>query len=691
MKNLILTIVILVFGINLFAKDINPDIKPEPLASTGFTFPDYVVVTMANGLKVYIVQDKEQPTVAFRLMVFGGTSVEGKKAGVADLMSGMLTKGTKTRNASQIASTMDGIGASLSSSATTDYYTVYAEGLKKHQKLILEVMSDVLLNPTFPMDEFIKLQQQTLAGIQYEKSNSGTIAQALSRMAIYGSEHPYSQRKTEASVNSLNVNDLKEYHSLWTNPENASLAVVGDINPNEIVKELETLFKNWKKGKTPNIEVPAPSQMPKGVYFVNRPGSVQSSLIITSNTVPYNNLDFDKLGLAAQVIGGANGRLYKTLREKHSFTYSPYGFHTSTKYANRFAAVAEVATAKTDSSVAVIFGELNDLMQNKPSKEELESVRTSFIGNYNMSFENSLFIASLIQNEEFYGKRINEIKNYTSKLLSLVPDDITTIVQNYINPANAQIIVVGDPSIVESLEKYGQVYKYDLDLNPLTGKDAKIEKINLSVDELISKYEKALGGKTNIQKILTLNAKSEAELSAGGQVIPGLVFSQKKAPNKLYNMSDFGVFKSEVWIDGENAWSAQSGQPAVAKEGNEKERMMFEAELFSVLALKKYGYKLEVLGKQGNFILMSAIGKSGNESTYYFNTDTYLLDKLELYVEGNVGIKEIWSIISEDYALFEGVMLPKTQITKTPNFTITQKTSYELNKEAPDEVFIPQK
>jgi hypothetical protein len=113
--------------------------------------------------------------------------------------------------------------------------------------------------------------------------------------------------------------------------------------------------------------------------------------------------------------------------------------------------------------------------------------------------------------------------------------------------------------------------------------------------------------------------------------------------------------------------------------------------MFSVLALKKHGYKLEVLGKQGNYILMSAVGKAGNESTYYFDSNTYLLDKLELYIEGNVGIKEIWSIISEDYALYEGVMLPKTQITKTPNFTITQKTSYEINKDITDEVFVPQK
>ncbi len=678
-------------SLNLNAKDINPDIKPEPLKSVGFEFPEYTVEYLSNGLKVFIVKDYEQPTVAFRLMIFGGTSVDGEKAGISEMTASMLTKGTTKRSALDIAKAIDGVGATLTSSATTDYYTIYAESLTKHYKLILEMMADILLNPKFTPDEFVKLQQQTIAGIEYEKSNSGSIAQALSRMTVYGKDHPYAKRKTEKSISSININDLKEYHSRWAKPNNASLVVVGDVDKNEIIKELEEYFKIWKKSDVPKIVIPGIQSMPKGTYFVSRPGSVQSSMILTTKTIPYNDRDYDRLHITSEIIGGANGRLYQTLREKYSFTYSPYGFLTSTKYANRFAAIAEVAAEKTDSSITVIMNELVDLANNSPKQDELDRVRSSFIGNYYMSFENSLFIASLIQNEDFYGKNINDLKNYDKNINSFTTVDITSMTSKYINTNDAQLIIVGDPSIIPSIEKYGQIYTYNLDLEPLSGLDGKIEKISMNADNLISKYENAIGGKENIGKINTLNAVSTAELSVNGQVVPGEVVSQKKAPNKLYNVSDFGIFKSEIWVNGIGAWSSQSGQPSVAQEGEAKEKMMFEAEMFSVLALKKHGYTLEVLGKQDKYILMSAKSKSGTVSTYYFDKDNFLLIKLEFSIEGPNGVKEIWSIVSEDYADYQGVKLPKVQKTISPSFIIKIMTNYEVNREIDDAVFMPQK
>ncbi|MBX3044502.1 MAG: insulinase family protein [Candidatus Kapabacteria bacterium] len=691
MYKLFLFITLLFVNISLLAKDFNPDLMPEPLEETGFKFPDYIVNTLENGLKVYVIQDKEQPVVSFRLMIFGGASVEGTKAGVAELTTSMLTKGTQKRSAGDIAEIIDGMGATLSSSATSDYWTIYAEGLKKYESTLLDVMADILLNPKFDTQEFLKIQQQTLAGLQFEKSNSGELAQALSRIAVYGKDHPYAQRKTEQSVNSINVNDLKEFHKLWTKPNNASIAVVGDVDPDIIVKKLEELFKNWSKSEVPAINVPEATPMPKGIYFVNRSGSAQSSIIITTNTIPYNHIDLERLKLASALIGGSNGRLYQTLREKYSFTYSPYGFHTSTKFANRFAAVAEVAKAKTDSSIALVISELNDIISNSPKSEELERVRTSLLGNYNMSFENSLFIASLIQNEEFYGKRINEIKTYASKIKSLTPNDITTAVKSYINPDNAQIIVVGEPAIASELEKYGIVFKYDLDLNALSGKDGKTEKISLSAKDLINRYEKAIGGKSNVEKITSLNVISEAELNVGGQMLQGQVLSQKKLPNKLYNVSDFNVFKSQVWVDGENAWSSQGDQESIIQEGDDKKRMFFDAEIFPILTLQKYSYKLEVQGKQGNSILLMATSETGSDKTYYFNADNYLLEKEEFLIDSGIGMSEIWSISYSDYQDFQGIKLPTVQVTRTPNFVITMKSNYEINPEIEEEVFKPQK
>ncbi len=689
MKKIFLLIILIFATINIFAQDINPDVMPEPLQSVEFQFPNHTVRTLSNGLKVIIIEDSEQPTIALRLMIYGGKSVETDKSGIAELTANMLTKGTKTRTASQIANSLDGVGASIISNAADDYYYLYADGLKKHSKLLLEILSDVLLNPTFPVDEFLKLQQQTIAGIQYEKSNPSNAAHKLSRIAIYGKNHPYSKYKTTESINSINIDDLKKYHSTWANPTNASLAVVGDVKPDEIVKELEKYLKSWKSGKTPKIEIPSAQQLPKGIYFINRKGAVQSSIVASTLTVPYNNIDYDAIKLASRVIGGENGRLYQTLREKYSFTYSPYAFVTSTKYANRFSAVADVATEKTDSSLAVILDELNDLKNNTPSKDEIKRVKTSYLGNYNMSFENSMNVATIIQDGDFLGKNINEIKNFPKKIESLTPSDITLMVKNFIEPENLRIIIAGDPSILPTIEKYGQIYQYDLDLNALDGADAKLEKVSISANDLIAKYEKAIGGKDNIQKIQTINATSIAQITVNGQVFDGEVLSQKKAPNKLYNYTNFNIFNNESWVDGENCWIGAKGQESSLQTGESKDKMLFDAELFSVLALTKHNYTLKVLGKSNNKILMSAVSPAKAESIYYFDADNYLLEKIDLDLVSPDGSKEIWSIVTSDYKLFDGVMLPTTQKTISPNFVITLKTNYTINQEIEDSVFKP--
>lgn len=690
MKYIISLTLILFSFVRMNSQDINPDEKPLPLKEAGsFKFPDYTVQTLSNGLKVFIIEDNEQPTVAYRLMIGGGTSVEGPKSGIAEITASMLTKGTKSKSAAQIASQMDGVGATLASSASTDYYIIYADGLKKHSKLIIESLADVLLNPTFPEDEFLKMQQQIIAGLQYEKSDAGAIAQQLARIAAFGKEHPYSARKTEESVNSIKVSDLQEFHSAWAKPNNATIAVVGDVKAKEVIAELEKYFKNWKKSDVPAIKIPNINTMPKGVYFVNRKGAVQTSLIVTSVGVPLNNIDYDNLRMATNLIGGDNGRLFQTLREKYSFTYSPYAFLTQNKFANRFAAVADVGAEKTDSSLIVIMNELKDLASNTPSKEELLRVKTSFLGAYAMSFENSMSVAARIQTDDFNGIKISETKNYSKKIESINPSDITSAVKSFISSDNVRIIAVGDPAIAPSLEKYGQVYYYDLDLNPLSGADAKIEKISMSPKELIAKYEKALGGSENISKIRSINASSMAELNAGGQRFEGEVLNQKKTPNKVYNYSDFGVFNSQAWVDGENCWTGMKGMEATMQYGDSKAKMMFEAELFPVLALEKYDFKLEVLGTQAGMILMNVTDKSGALSTYYFNKDSFLLEKIDLYLNSPDGKQEIWSQVSADYAEFEGVKLPKLQKTISPNFVITLKTNYTINPEIDDAVFKP--
>jgi len=684
MKYLNLFIILLLLSIKAMTQEININQKPEPLSEFEFKFPKYKVERLKNGLKVFLIEDKEQPTIAFRVLIKGGSSVDSEKSGIADLTSGLLTKGTKNYNADQIANTLDGVGASISASANADFISIYAQSLKKHEELLLKMLKEVILEPTFPKSEFEKLQKQTIASIQYEKSNPSTLAQSLSRIAIYGEEHPYAKRNTEESINSITRDDIINYYNKWFKSNNATIAVIGDFEEKEILQDLENSFSDWSKGELTNIELPNVKTLPKGVYFVSRPNSVQSSIVVTTLTVPIKNRYYETLGLASNIIGAFSGRLFMTLREKYSYTYTPFGFQTRTRAINRFACGADVAKDKTDSAISVILSELQSLTIDPPSDEEFNRIRQYSLGSYLMSMESSTFIASLIQNTDFYGLMIEELPKYPNRLQSMTPYDIRIVANEYINPKNAQIIVVGDPSIKESLTKFGQLFEYDLDLNKV---DLKLERIKLTVEELLEKYIDAIGGINTINKINAIESKATSEMNINGQVFSGDIYTIKTKDGRMYEKSDFRLFYSETWVDSNQAWINIQNTTTELKD-KELYRILFDANIFPLLNFSKFNIKSNILGKNSKYTVLETINRNAEKNIYYFNNNNYLLAKKETIINRE-NLIELFTEIYEDYQKIDGILLPTKITNKSETMNSITYHNYVINPKFDENIFKP--
>lgn len=684
MKYLNLFIILLLLSIKAMTQEININQKPEPLSEFEFKFPKYKVERLKNGLKVFLIEDKEQPTIAFRVLIKGGSSVDTEKSGIADLTSGLLTKGTKNYNADQIANTLDGVGASISASANADFISIYAQSLKKHEELLLKMLKEVILEPTFPKSEFEKLQKQTIASIQYEKSNPSTLAQSLSRIAIYGEEHPYAKRNTEESINSITRDDIINYYNKWFKSNNATIAVIGDFEENQILQDLEKAFSDWSKGEVTNIELPNVKTLPKGVYFVSRPNSVQSSIVVTTLTVPIKNRYYETLGLASNIIGAFSGRLFMTLREKYSYTYTPFGFQTRTRAINRFACGADVAKDKTDSAISVILSELQSLTIDPPSDEEFNRIRQYSLGSYLMSMESSSFIASLIQNTDFYGLMIEELPKYPNRLQSMTPYDIRIVANEYINPKNAQIIVVGDPSIKESLTKFGQLFEYDLDLNKV---DLKLERIKLTVEELLEKYIDAIGGINTINKINAIQSKATSEMNINGQVFSGDIYTIKTKDGRMYEKSDFRLFYSETWVDSNQAWINIQNTTTELKD-KELYRILFDANIFPLLNFSKFNIKSNILGKNSKYTVLETINRNAEKNIYYFNNNNYLLAKKETIINRE-NLIELFTEIYEDYQKIDGILLPTKITNKSETMNSITYHNYVINPKFDENIFKP--
>ncbi len=678
MKSIV--IIAILFNVAFLNAETQLDIsqKPAPTKEIEFKFPEFKEKTLSNGLKLFIIENNEQPTLALNIIIPGGNSMDGDKPGLAELTARMLTRGNDDMSALDIAKTLDGVGASISASSSADYINIYAECLKKHSNLVLDILSKVIIEPSFDDDELDKLKKQKISEIMYDKSQPHEIASTMTKIALYGLNHPYSLIPTENTIQKINHDDISDFHLKYFIPNNASLAIIGNVKADDITKEIEKYFKNWKKGKIPQIKISEPKPLPLGVYFIPRKGSVQSTINISSLTTNYSNQDYETIDLAAALIGsGFGSRLTRTLREKYAYTYTPYGYQTTAKYINRFSCGADVRNNVTDSAITIILEQLKLLTQQQPTEEEVFRTKRYKVGTFQMSFENSEFIAQLIQNSWLQGVHISKVKSYPQRYMSLSPFNVRRVAEDYLNPKKAYIIVIGNPEIKKKLETFGSIYEYNTDFEPVTGASAQMKEVSLDASDLIKKYINAVGGNVAIDTIKTLVRVGKVVMNFQGNKLPeGKIISKHNADGLMHLLLDMGMFKQEFWVKGDTSWSNVGG--IINKdEGKNLEYNLLEARIFPVADLLKLGYKCIVLGMQNDMFVMNAKSKSGNEITFYFNND-YLPVMKEYIAEGEAGPILVTEMYDE-YININGFKFPKIVNTINQMFNLRIEYNYEIN------------
>lgn len=670
---------------------IDPLPKPEPKPAKDFVFPEYKTIVLSNGIKVFLISDKEQPVIELRMLLSGGSNLDGAKTGLADITTGLMTKGAGKRNALEIAQTLDGVGASVNVLAGQDYIIASGSSLKKHFNTMFEVFSDVVLNPKFPKDEFDKLIEQSIAGVKMRKSNSGQLSRLLGAIAVYGKDHPYGKVSTEQSLKSITIDDCKKYYQSTFMPNNLTLAVIGDFDEKELIKALEGKFKNWKLGSKPNMDLPDPKPLPKGVYFIPRSGSKQSSVTVTAMTVPRNHSDFLALRLTSAVLGGGFGsKLFRTLREQYSFTYSPFASHTGNKYTNRFTAGSEVKLDKTDSSIAVIMEQVKALYNDGVTDEELSRIKNNVIGNYQMAFESSDFVASLIQNSEFYGESMDVVKTYTSRMNNLTTFDIAKVSEKYLRTDKLYITIVTTPEMKDELKKWGNVYEYTLDLE--SEEDiARATPVNITAEELIQKYTDAMGGAEKINGIETMKIEARGKFKVQGQTFDAKATQITKFPDKEYRSITTPVFQQESWCNGSKAWAKQ-GAETIELTGKEFEdtKKNIKSELFELTKAIQNKYKLELVGEKDGLIKLKVTNADGDKATYYFDKVNFLIKKIEATQDSPQGPFEIVSTYSQ-YEKVNGINYPLKVEVSTPFYQLDLDNVVFFNVPAEESIFTPNK
>lgn len=550
-------------------------------------------------------------------------------------------------------------------------------------------MTDVLYNPSFEQSELDKLKTQTMSGIAAGKDDPGTIASNVRGFLLYGKNHPYGEVATEKTVESITIEDCKNYYQTYFKPNNAYLVMVGDITLKEAKKIAAKNFSKWEAGsiKTESFALPkAPEKT--FVALVDRPSSVQSIINITYPVeLKVGSEDVIKVRVMNQILGGSfSARLNQNLRERHGYTYGSSSQLSSDDLVGRFNASASVRNEVTDSAVHEIMYELNRIVNEPVTSEELQAAKASIAGSFGRSLERPQTIASFAVNTAKYSLPKDYYNTFLKRLDAVTIEQVQAVAKKYITPGRAYIEVVGKGGdVAKSLEQFGELRYYDINGDQYEPEPEKALPDGLTAQKVIDKYIQEIGGVNRAKEIKSLKVIYKAQ-AMGTELTMTVI---KSTPKKsLLEISANGSTFQKVVSNGKEASISSMGQ-AVPMDKGTVEKTIFESAIFPELALEEAMAKLVAIEKVEGKDAYTVEYKlpSGFKSTYYYDVQSGLKVKQTESLETPQGTM-VSATNYSDYKEVDGVRFPQKIGQQQGPMNLTfELTEIEVNPEVKDSLF----
>ena len=422
---------------------------PPPLLARKIHFSEYEIRQLDNGLKVVFVAAHEQPAVNVRLLVRAGASSDPDgMPGVASLAAQMLDQGTTTRSAQEIAEAIDNIGGGLAVGAASDLSFVNILVMKDSLDFAFELLSDVARNPAYAEAEIERQLQQLLSGMQVSADDPTYVAETVFGRLVYGL-HPYGMPHNglPESLRAMTRDDLFAFHRAHFMPNNAILAVVGDVTAEEAFAGAERVLGDWERGVLPQPSLAKAPPPTRRLIIVDRPGAVQTVVRVGHVALSRAHPDHLALDVAIKILGGEGGnRLGGVLRTQRQLTYSASAALSSRQYGGDFMAQTDTRTPATAEVLRLMVDEIARLQRERVGRRELGGAQDYLAGNFPLTIETPNAIAARVLEAIMYGLELDEIETYPDRINAVTVDDIQRVSRIYLHPDRLSIVLVGDAS-----------------------------------------------------------------------------------------------------------------------------------------------------------------------------------------------------------------------------------------------------
>ena len=658
MKKFIITLIMAFAAINIQAQ-IDRSKMPEPGPAPEINLKEPQRFELNNGLKVLVVENRKLPRVSIQLQIDNPPILEGDKAGVSTLTASLLGNGSITISKDDFNEEVDFLGARISFGSQS----AFASSLSKYFPRILELMADAAINPNFTEEEFDKEKQKLLTGIKAQEKDVSAISNRVQNALAYGVNHPYGEYLTEATVNNVSLQDAIQFYEDYFVPANAYLVVIGDVEFDQVKQLVEEKFTPWIKAVPPSFAYsnPANAQYTQ-INFVDVPNAVQSEVVVESLVdLQMKNEDFLHALMANKILGGgAQARLFLNLREDKAYTYGAYSGLGNDKYAlATFTASAKVRNMVTDSAVVEILKELDKIIKQPVSDEELRDAKANYVGNFVLALEKPSTIAGYALNIETEGLPKDYYKTYLERINAITKEDVQKAANKYLTIDKARIVVTGKGSeVIDNLEKVTYngkkipVKYYDKFANSDTKPNYDVElPEGLSAQQILENYIQAIGGKDKLGNVESYSLLAEAEMQ--GMKL-NLEVKKTSKEQFMQDLKVMGNSMSKQVLDGDKGYMIMRGQRMDMGE-DELKKVKEESVLFPELNSLGTNVVLdgiEVINEKKAYKITIS-----DEKTSYFDIENGLKVQDVINVEAQ-GQKLNTTIFYSDYKEVSGIKFP---------------------------------
>ncbi len=448
---------------------------PASLPVVETNFPPFETFKLDNGLEVIFVEQHELPKLRAELFVGGSNAAtSADKQGVADFMVELLTKGTQTRTADEIATAIESVGGQIGFDAAIEWTSLSVESLQEDSHLALDLLADMAQNPTFPQEEFEVIIEQTKTFLEQYEVNPNTLANRQFARLAYGG-HPYGYDISPESVENMTPDDILDFYQTYYKPNNALLVMVGDMSSEGARTLAEDAFAAWEAADVPDFLDYPPAKIDDTslIYLIDRPDSEQATLQIGNQGINARNPDRYALIVLNAVLGsGSTSRLYSNLRDDKGYTYGIHSRFSRPNDTSTFRILSDVNQEHAAEAITEILKELQIIRTQKIPAQELADNKGLIIGSFALAIEDPADFSNHLSIRHLTGIPLEELNTHLQKIDQVTANQARKAAAKYINAKDPIIVIVGDAKILKpQLEKIGQVIIVDGEGNEVTNSE----------------------------------------------------------------------------------------------------------------------------------------------------------------------------------------------------------------------------